>query len=37
MEQDSRGTPRYSGRRDLVNFLANVFIEQLPWCEYRLN
>ena len=31
MEQDSKGAPRYFGRMDLVNFLASVFVEQLPW------
>lgn len=33
--QDSRGTPSYFGRHDLVQFLANVFMEQLPWKKYR--
>lgn len=33
--KDSRGTPSYFGRRDLVQFLANVFMEQLPWKKYR--
>ncbi|HET7486545.1 MAG TPA: hypothetical protein VFJ85_01355 [Acidimicrobiales bacterium] len=37
MEQDGSGRPRYSGRHDLVDFLANVFIEQLPWGKYQLN
>jgi dihydropteroate synthase len=36
MAQDSRGTPTYYGRRDLVNFLANVFVEQLPWREFTI-
>jgi hypothetical protein len=35
--QDSRGTPSYFGRRDLVQFLASVFMEQLPWKKYRSN
>lgn len=35
--QDSRGTPSYFGRRDLVQFLANMFMEQLPWKKYRSN
>jgi hypothetical protein len=29
------GNVRYWGRTDLVNFLKNVFFEQLPWAEYR--
>jgi len=33
--QDWQGTPTYFGRRDLVQFLANVFMEQLPWKKYR--
>ena len=36
MAQDSRGVPRYFGRRDIVNFLANVLPEQLPWREFTL-
>ncbi|MCC5902735.1 MAG: hypothetical protein JJT87_12525 [Halomonas sp.] len=34
MAQDSRGTPKYRGRRDIVNFLANVHPSQIPWKEY---
>jgi hypothetical protein len=37
MAQDSRGTPTYWGRSDIVRFLANVPIEAVPWKEYRLN
>jgi hypothetical protein len=33
--QDSRGVASYYGRRDIVTFLSNVLIEQLPWKEYR--
>jgi hypothetical protein len=32
MAQDDQGVPTYSGRRDVVGFLANsVLVEQLPW------
>lgn len=31
MSEDSRGRATYVGRRDLVRFLSNVFVEQLPW------
>ena len=31
MSQDSRGEATYVGRRDIVRFLANIFVEQLPW------
>jgi hypothetical protein len=33
--QDSRRKPTYYGRRDLVQFLARVFLEQLPWRNYH--
>lgn len=36
MAQDSRGVPTYYGRHDLVNWLKNVFPEQLPWREFTL-
>jgi hypothetical protein len=31
MAQDGRGTPTYQGRRDLVDFLANVDYRRIPW------
>jgi hypothetical protein len=34
MAQDSRGTPKYRGRKDIVNFLANIHPSQIPWKEY---
>jgi hypothetical protein len=37
MAQDSRGTPTWYGRRDIVNFLRNVPISAIPWKEYNLN
>jgi hypothetical protein len=37
MAQDSRGIPTYQGRRDLVDLLSNVFMEQIPWKRYTLN
>jgi hypothetical protein len=33
--QDSQGTPTYYGRPDIVKFLANIDIRQLPWKRYR--
>ena len=36
MAQDSRGTPTYFGRDDIVRFLANVFVEQIPWKKYTI-
>ncbi len=34
MAQDSRGTPTYYGRRDIVNFMADVALSSVPWREY---
>jgi len=36
MAQDSRGTPTYYGRRDIVDFLSNVPTYQIPWKEYSI-
>ena len=35
MAQDSRGAPKYYGRRDIVKFLASVPMEAIPWRKYR--
>jgi hypothetical protein len=37
MAQDSKGTPTYFGRPDIVSFLANVFVEQIPWMKYTIS
>ena len=37
MAQDSHGTPTYQGRTDIVKFLANIFVEQIPWQQYTLS
>ena len=37
MAQDSRGTPKYRGRRDIVNFLAKVHPSRMPWKEYTIS
>lgn len=37
MAQDSRGRPKYRGRRDLVNFLANIDYRRIPWKKYTLS
>jgi len=37
MAQNSRGVPTYSGRRDLVAFLANIQMSRIPWQTYTLN
>jgi hypothetical protein len=36
MAQDASGRPEYYGRPDLVKFLANVYLEQLPWREFTI-
>jgi hypothetical protein len=37
MAQNHRGTPTYLGRRDIVNFLANIPMNAIPWQEYTVN
>lgn len=34
MGQDYRGTPKYVGRHDIVNFLANISMLRIPWRKY---
>jgi hypothetical protein len=37
MAQDSRGVPTYQGRPDIVRFLTNILMEQIPWRRYTLS
>jgi hypothetical protein len=37
MAQDGRGVPTYRGRKDIVNFLANIHMSKIPWKEYTFN
>ena len=37
MAQNNRGIPRYQGRTDIVNFLANVHPSRIPWKRYNYN
>lgn len=37
MAQDSRGVPTYHGRPDIVRFLSNVLVQQIPWQRYTLS
>lgn len=37
MAQDYRGIPTYQGRKDIVEFLANVDVSQIPWKEYTFS
>lgn len=32
--RETRGTVEYAGRKDIVNFLANLHPSQLPWKRY---
>ena len=36
MAQDSRGIPTYHGRKDIVNFLANIHPSRIPWKRYTI-
>jgi hypothetical protein len=36
MAQDGQGIPTYFGRQDIVDFLASVSIEAIPWQRYTL-
>lgn len=36
MAQDGRGVPTYFGRQDIVDFLASVPMEAIPWQRYTL-
>lgn len=36
MSQDSAGTPHYYGRKDIVEFLKSINLNQIPWKEYHI-
>jgi hypothetical protein len=36
MAQDARGTPKYFGKPDIVNFLVNTPVEALPWGRWAI-
>lgn len=36
MSQDSDGTPHYYGRKDIVDFLKTIRLDQIPWKEYHI-
>ncbi|MCR5833231.1 MAG: hypothetical protein K6G55_01045 [Selenomonadaceae bacterium] len=36
MSQDSNGTPHYYGRKDIVDFLQSIRLDQIPWKEYHI-
>ena len=37
MAQDFNGVPKYYGRKDIVNFLASINMNQIPWKTYTVN
>ncbi len=36
MSRDNSGTPHYYGRRDIVEFLKTIRVDQIPWKEYHV-
>jgi hypothetical protein len=36
MWQDAHGAPTYWGRPDIVRFLSNLLVEQLPWRQWSV-
>lgn len=37
MAQDSRGIPTYYGKKDIVNFMANIPLEAVKWQEFTIS
>ena len=37
MALNSKGVPTYQGRKDIVNFLANIDHNRIPWKQYTYN
>ncbi len=36
MSQNENGVPRFVGRKDIVEFLQSIRLEQIPWKEYHI-
>jgi hypothetical protein len=36
MSQDHSGRPHYFGRKDIVEFLKSVSLQQIPWKKYHI-
>ncbi len=36
MSQDSQGNPHYYGRKDIVEFLKSIDVNQIPWKTYHV-
>ena len=35
MSQDASGQPHYFGRKDIVDFLKSIRLDQIPWKTYH--
>ncbi len=36
MSQDASGAPHYYGRKDIVDFLKSIRLDQIPWKTYHI-
>lgn len=36
MSQDASGEPHFYGRKDIVDFLKTIRLDQIPWKEYHI-
>ena len=36
MSQDKNGTPHFYGRKDIVEFLKTIRLDQIPWKDYHI-
>ena len=36
MSQDADGEPHYYGRKDIVDFLKTIRLDQIPWKDYHI-
>ena len=36
MSQDTEGHPHYYGRKDIVEFLKSIRLDQIPWKKYQI-
>ncbi|WP_110956186.1 hypothetical protein [Anaerosinus massiliensis] len=36
MSQNENGIPRYVGRKDIVDFLKTIRVDQIPWKQYTI-
>ena len=36
MSMDKNGQPHYYGRKDIVEFLKSINVNQIPWKEYHI-